>query len=54
VLFVSHNIGAVESLCERAVLLEAGTVAAVGATRDVTARYLEGSGEPAGAGGGLA
>src|SRR5205085_5711556 len=41
VLFVSHNMAAVESLCTRAVLLEQGRVAAQGATREVLRRYLQ-------------
>ncbi|HEX8161973.1 MAG TPA: ABC transporter ATP-binding protein [Pyrinomonadaceae bacterium] len=41
VLFVSHDIGAINSLCERVVLLEGGVVVRTGAARDVTAHYLE-------------
>jgi lipopolysaccharide transport system ATP-binding protein len=40
VLFVSHNLGAVRRLCERAVLLDAGRVASTGAPGDVIADYL--------------
>jgi lipopolysaccharide transport system ATP-binding protein len=40
VLFVSHNMGAVESLCGRAVLLSGGRLVADGAPRDVVAAYL--------------
>jgi lipopolysaccharide transport system ATP-binding protein len=40
VLFVSHNMNAVQRLCTRCVLLEQGRVAAAGSTRDVLARYL--------------
>jgi lipopolysaccharide transport system ATP-binding protein len=40
VLFVSHNMAAVESLCTRAVLLEQGRVAALGPTHEVIRRYL--------------
>jgi len=45
VLFVSHNMGAVQSLCTRAVMLENGRVAAVGDTRSVLTRYLQHGGE---------
>ena len=44
VLFVSHNLGMVNALCGRALLLRDGRVAAAGATEAVIARYLE-SGE---------
>jgi lipopolysaccharide transport system ATP-binding protein len=40
VLFVSHNMAAVESLCSRGVLLVAGQVAAMGETSQVVAGYL--------------
>ncbi|HVM99041.1 MAG TPA: polysaccharide ABC transporter ATP-binding protein [Caulobacteraceae bacterium] len=40
VIFVSHNMTAIGSLCERALLLEGGEVAAEGPARDVVARYL--------------
>jgi lipopolysaccharide transport system ATP-binding protein len=45
VLFVSHNMGAVQTLCMKAVMLEDGRVAAVGDTRNVLARYLQRGGE---------
>jgi lipopolysaccharide transport system ATP-binding protein len=45
VLFVSHNMGAVQTLCSKAVMLEDGRVAAVGETRGVLARYLQRGGE---------
>ena len=35
VLFVSHNMGAISTLCSRAVLLDAGRVVAVGPTSEV-------------------
>jgi lipopolysaccharide transport system ATP-binding protein len=35
VLFVSHNMGAIQGLCGRAVLLEGGKIIAEGITRDV-------------------
>jgi lipopolysaccharide transport system ATP-binding protein len=41
VLFVSHNMPAVESLCSRAMLLEHGRVAATGIARDVVGTYLQ-------------
>jgi lipopolysaccharide transport system ATP-binding protein len=40
VIFVSHNIGAVEGLCPRALLLSHGRRAAYGRTSDVLQRYL--------------
>jgi lipopolysaccharide transport system ATP-binding protein len=42
VLFVSHNIPALLSLCSRAILLSGGTVTADGKTREVLDTYLEG------------
>ena len=38
-IFISHDLTAVERLCDSAVLLEAGTVAAAGAPADVVASY---------------
>jgi ABC-type polysaccharide/polyol phosphate transport system ATPase subunit len=38
-LFISHDLTAVERLCDRAVLLERGQIAAAGAPRDVVANY---------------
>jgi ABC-type molybdate transport system ATPase subunit len=40
VLFVSHNLEAIQRLCGRSVLLEDGRVAQEGSARDVVARYL--------------
>jgi len=40
VLFVSHNLAAIESLCSRAIWLERGRCMADGAPADVTSRYL--------------
>ena len=40
VLFVSHNMAAVTSLCTRAVLLENGTMVESGPTHEVTDAYL--------------
>lgn len=41
VLFVSHNLGAVQRLCRSAVLLDRGEVRAFGAAPEVTALYLK-------------
>jgi lipopolysaccharide transport system ATP-binding protein len=41
ILFVSHNMAAVEGLCSRTILLKRGTIRADGATADVLGRYLE-------------
>jgi len=41
VLFVSHNMGAVQSLCSRAVWIEAGVVEQDGPTARVIGSYLE-------------
>jgi ABC-type polysaccharide/polyol phosphate transport system ATPase subunit len=41
VILVTHSMAAIEELCDRAMLLEQGEIAAIGATDDVTARYLE-------------
>lgn len=41
VLFVSHNMSAVESLCGRAIYLENGEVRADGPPRDVISTYLQ-------------
>jgi lipopolysaccharide transport system ATP-binding protein len=40
VLFVSHNMAAVKSLCHRVVLLEAGRVVADGSTDEAIDRYI--------------
>lgn len=47
VLFVSHNLGAVQSLCTRAVWLESGSVAAIGPVREVVQTYLDRVNAPA-------
>jgi lipopolysaccharide transport system ATP-binding protein len=47
ILFVSHNLVAVESLCTRVVLLQHGRVGAVGPTREIINRYLSQSGSGA-------
>jgi lipopolysaccharide transport system ATP-binding protein len=41
VLFVSHDLGAVNALCNRAILLHEGTMIRNGPTREVTAYYLD-------------
>jgi lipopolysaccharide transport system ATP-binding protein len=41
VLFVSHNLPAVQSLCRRAVWLDEGRVVAEGNSRDVAGKYLQ-------------
>lgn len=41
VLFVSHDTGAVLNLCQSAILLQDGAVAAKGAPKEITERYLE-------------
>jgi lipopolysaccharide transport system ATP-binding protein len=40
VLFVSHNLGAVRRLCERAVLLDAGALVAEGPPSEVVTEYM--------------
>ncbi len=40
VVFVSHNLGAISRLCERALLFEGGRLAADGSPSDVIARYM--------------
>jgi homopolymeric O-antigen transport system ATP-binding protein len=41
VLFVSHDVSAVNALCERAILLHNGTIVRSGSTREVTSYYLD-------------
>ncbi|MBN1461201.1 MAG: ABC transporter ATP-binding protein [Armatimonadetes bacterium] len=41
VLFVSHNMGTIKSLCSRCVMLSGGLVSRTGDTRDVVAEYLQ-------------
>ena len=41
VIFVSHNMAAVELMCDRALWLERGNVRAVGPTSDVVRAYLD-------------
>ncbi len=54
VLFVSHNMGAVQNLCQVACLLGQGSVIANGDVTEVVGRYLETASEPQGAGEGSA
>jgi lipopolysaccharide transport system ATP-binding protein len=42
VLFVSHNMGMITSLCQSALLLEGGRVAASGPASEVVSRYFHG------------
>lgn len=41
VVFVSHSLGAIRRLCDRAILLDRGALAADGAPADVIATYME-------------
>ena len=41
ILFVSHNMGLVQSLCRRAILLTEGQIASDGPARDVVTSYLQ-------------
>lgn len=43
VLFVSHDIGAVNALCPRSILLHEGAITLTGPTREVSAYYLDSS-----------
>ena len=47
VLFVSHNMAAIQSLCQRAVLLDSGHLAADGEAASVVRRYLSAGEEAA-------
>jgi len=40
VLFVSHNMGAVQQLCNNCLLLQQGQLSVVGPTKDVVVQYL--------------
>ncbi|MCZ2127914.1 MAG: ABC transporter ATP-binding protein [Anaerolineales bacterium] len=48
VLFVSHNMAAINRLCSRAVLLDKGELIADGAAPEITAKYLAGAAEESG------
>jgi lipopolysaccharide transport system ATP-binding protein len=41
ILFVSHNLGAVNGLCTRCIWLDKGRVKYIGETRETVARYLD-------------
>jgi lipopolysaccharide transport system ATP-binding protein len=41
IFFVSHNMGAVLSLCSKALLLESGSIQSIGQPRDVVQKYME-------------
>ncbi len=45
ILFVSHNMAAVDALCSKTILLEKGKVFAIGATADVIQQYVRGLSE---------
>ncbi len=40
ILFVSHNMSAIQNLCKRSILLNSGKVEMIGETRDVIEHYL--------------
>ena len=40
ILFVSHNMGALSQLCDRGILLEKGTVSAIGPIQEVLEGYI--------------
>jgi len=42
VVFVSHNLGAVSSLCDRCAFLDHGTLVKIGATEEVVETYITG------------
>jgi hypothetical protein len=50
VLFVSHNMDAVQRLCDRAVLVERGRLVASGTTASVVGQYLARANAPSSAG----
>ena len=41
VVFVSHNVGQVNALCERALWIDNGVIKSIGETKTVTAQYTE-------------
>jgi ABC-type polysaccharide/polyol phosphate transport system ATPase subunit len=43
IVFISHDLGAVERLCDRTLLMKHGEIVASGATRDVVAEYQRSS-----------
>ena len=46
VLFVSHNMGSIQSLCTRAILLNQGRIASMGDPGDMISKYLSSSRTP--------
>ncbi len=42
VIFVSHNMGAVSSLCQKGILLKKGELINIGSSKEVVSHYLEG------------
>jgi lipopolysaccharide transport system ATP-binding protein len=50
VLFVSHNMGAIRSLCQRGLVLERGEVVFDGSAGDAVATYISGVGQVEGGG----
>jgi lipopolysaccharide transport system ATP-binding protein len=48
VLFVSHNLGAISQLCERAVVMDKGRVAYTGSAQDAVRYYLDSVNEVSG------
>ena len=42
VLFVSHNMGSIESLCEKCILMENGQIKNIGPSKAIIEEYLEG------------
>ena len=43
VLFVSHNMGSIKSLCSKTILMKSGTITKYGKTDDVINTYLNNS-----------
>lgn len=43
IIFVSHNMGAIQSLCNRAILLDKGQLKSIGKTEAVVEKYLKNS-----------
>jgi len=41
ILFVSHNLSAIQSLCQKTILLENGKIKKIGETKEVVAYYLK-------------
>ncbi len=42
ILFVSHNMAAIQNLCKRCILLERGRIKMIGEAKDIVAEYLSG------------